>query len=84
MRTLDEMEEHITELSDEEFVICQLAREAADSGDPEYAERIARREADRDPMVHLRLFFSRVWPQRSYVQRCGTRSSLNGPPLEMR
>lgn len=63
MLTLREMEERITELSDEDFVICQLACEIRDSGYPGFAERIARREVDRDPIVRFRLFFSRVWPQ---------------------
>jgi hypothetical protein len=53
----------VAELSDEDFVIYQVASKALESGDPHFAGQIVQREADRDPTVHLPLFFSRAWPQ---------------------
>jgi hypothetical protein len=52
---------HVTELSEEDFVIFQVASEALESGDAVFADQILRREADRDPKVYFRLFFSRAW-----------------------
>lgn len=51
------------DLSDEELVIYQVASEALDSGDAEFALRVVQREADKDPRVHFRLFLSPAWPQ---------------------
>ena len=58
---LTEPEFRVADLSDEDFVIFQVASEALESSDAVFAEQILRREADRDPKVHFRLFFSRAW-----------------------
>lgn len=58
---LKDPEFQVADLSDEDFFIFQVASDAFDSGDAAFAEQILRREADRDPKVHFRLFFSRAW-----------------------
>jgi hypothetical protein len=62
--TIDDLRDpsfRVTELSDEDFVIFPPASEALESGDEGFAGEIFRREADGEPKVHFRLFFSRAW-----------------------
>lgn len=61
IQDLKDPEFRVADLSDEDFVIFQVASEELESGDAVFAEQILRREADMDRKVHFRLFFSRAW-----------------------